>query len=131
VIVLDTHTLIWWVDGGEKLSSAAAKSIQHEHLSGRILISSISAWEIAMLVEKSRLALTKEITDWLGIVQRIENVSFVPLDNAIAVSSVQLPGDFHADPADRIITALARKLDATLLTSDKKIISYQFVKTLW
>lgn len=41
---------------------------------------------------------------------QIEAVSFMPVDNEIAVKSVELPGEFHKDPADRIIVATARKL---------------------
>ncbi len=59
MIVLDTHTLIWWVDGGAQLSQAALAAITEElhREDGLILVSAISAWEIAMLVEKGRLAL--------------------------------------------------------------------------
>lgn len=131
MIVLDTHALIWWVGGANKLSKAATDAIEDEHQNGKILISSISAWEIAMLVEKNRLALTKDINEWLTCVNRIKSVQFVPLDNALAVLSVQLPGEFHADPADRIITALARQADAALVTFDRKIRAYSFVKTIW
>lgn len=131
MIVLDTHALIWWVNGANQLSKPAKNAIESEHQKGEILISAITAWEIAMLVKKNRLTLTKEISDWLQIVNGINNVRFIPLDNELAVLSVQLPGDFHADPADRIITALARKYDATLVTFDQKIRAYSFVKTIW
>ncbi|MFT5589011.1 MAG: PIN domain nuclease of toxin-antitoxin system [Bradyrhizobium sp.] len=54
MIVLDTHTLIWWVTGDEMLSDQAKKTIESEMSlpGGQIIISAISAWEIAMLVEK-------------------------------------------------------------------------------
>lgn len=42
-----------------------------------------------------------------------------------------LPDAFHADPADRIITATARLNNYTILTADEKIISYPHVKTAW
>jgi PIN domain nuclease of toxin-antitoxin system len=42
----------------------------------------------------------------------------------ISVASTQLPGDFHADPADRIIVASARQMGATLVTADKLILAY-------
>ena len=41
-----------------------------------------------------------------------------------ALESSHLPGEFHADPADRILVATARRLDATLITADRKIIEY-------
>ncbi|MFY8131251.1 MAG: PIN domain-containing protein, partial [Burkholderiaceae bacterium] len=45
--------------------------------------------------------------------------------------STELPGDFHKDPADRMIVATARKLAAALVTKDEKIRSYAHVKTVW
>ncbi len=42
-----------------------------------------------------------------------------------------LPESFHADPADRIITATARLKNYTLLTADRKILSYPHVNAIW
>jgi PIN domain nuclease of toxin-antitoxin system len=132
VIVLDTHVLIWWVNGGEALSEPAQQAINRTVGSGApLLVSSISAWEIAMLVSKGRLALTMEITRWLETVEAIEAVRFVPVDNALGVQSVQLPGELHPDPADRIIVALARRFSVPLVTADERIRAYKQVKTIW
>jgi PIN domain nuclease of toxin-antitoxin system len=46
------------------------------------------------------------------------------------LDSVSLPGEFHRDPADRLIVALARKLDAELVTADRKILAYSSVKAI-
>lgn len=132
MIVLDTHALIWWVNGDKQLSAKAKKAIETELSSeGQVIISAISAWEIAMLVAKGRLALTMDIDDWLETVASIEGVSFVSIDTDVAVQSVRLPGEFHLDPADRLIVALARHLSAPLVTADTKIREYQHVKTIW
>jgi PIN domain nuclease of toxin-antitoxin system len=50
---------------------------------------------------------------------------------ADALASTQLPGNFHKDPADRILIAIARRYDAELITCDQKILDYPHVKTLW
>jgi len=53
VVVLDTHVLVWWLNGDEKLSLKAKKIIEKckkQHNS--INVSAICAWEIAMLVKK-------------------------------------------------------------------------------
>ncbi len=132
MIVLDTHTLIWWASGDKgQLSAAAAQAIEAELNGGQIFVSSISAWELAMLVATGRIALSFDIGDWLSLVGQIEAVSFVPVDNEIAVKSAELPGEFHKDPADRIIVATARKLAAPLVTADDKIRGYPHVRTLW
>lgn len=132
MIVLDTHTLLWWASGDQaQLSAAAAQAIADELNGGRIIVSSISSWELAMLVAKGRVALSMDIEAWLSVVSQIEAVRFMPVDNEIAVKSVELPGEFHKDPADRIIVATARKLAVPLVTADDKIRGYPHVRTLW
>ena len=132
MIVLDTHVLIWWASGAtDQLSPAAQQAIKQEIQDGKIVVSSISAWELAMLVAKDRLALSMDVADWLACVDQIETLSFVPVDNIIAVKSTELPGEFHKDPADRIIVATARKVAAPLVTADEKILAYPHVRTIW
>jgi PIN domain nuclease of toxin-antitoxin system len=130
VIVLDTHTLIWWVAGHSDLSKAAKRAIENDLAKEEVMVSSISAWEIAMLVERGRLTLAMDVHQWLATVNKIQGLSFVPVDNEIAIKSVELT-DFHKDPADRMIVATARKFSASLVTRDEKIRGYRQVKTLW
>lgn len=132
MIALDTHTLVWWVNGDSALSRAAGQAIERERKRrGEIVISSISAWEIAMLVQKERLVLSMDVETWLRTVAEVPGVRFVPVDNDVAVESTRLPGRFHKDPADRLIVALARTLSAPLVTSDRRIRGYRHVKTIW
>lgn len=133
MIILDTHTLVWWVSGHSRLSEKARVTIEDELSSteGIILVSSISAWEIAMLVTAGRLTLTMSVDDWLDNVAAVDGVRFTPIDNSLAVASTRLPGNFHKDPADRMIVALARHYNAPLITADERIQNYQAVKTIW
>lgn len=132
MIIVDTHTLIWWASGDKaQLSAAALQAIDSEINGGHILVSSISAWELAMLVAKGRVALSMDVGEWLSVVSQIEAITFVPVDNEIAVKSTELPGEFHKDPADRIIVATARRLAVPLVTVDDKIRAYPHVRTIW
>lgn len=132
MIVLDTHALLWWATGDDaQLSPAAAQAIAAEMSGGQIVVSSISAWELAMLVARDRIHLSMDVEAWLSVVGQIEAVRFVPVDNEIAVKSNALPGEFHKDPADRMIVATARKLAAPLVTADEKIRAYPHVRTVW
>jgi PIN domain nuclease of toxin-antitoxin system len=132
VIVLDTHALVWWVTSDPMLSKQATAAIEHEQVNGgEIIVSAISAWEIAMLVERERLVLSLDVAKFLAAVAEIEAVRFVPVDVAVATKSVVLPGVFHKDPADRMIVATARTHAAPLVTADEKIRSYIHVKTIW
>lgn len=133
MIVLDTHVLIWWVTDDARLSGPARDALDRESVApdGQILVSVITAWEIAMLQQRSRLVLSMELDEWLTAVASIERVSFVPVSTRVAVQSTQLPGAFHKDPADRIIVALARELNAPLLSADEKIRNYAHVRSIW
>lgn len=132
MIVLDTHALVWWASGNDaQLSPSAAQAIAIEMQGGQIVVSSISAWELAMLVARGRLHLSMDVEAWLSVVGQIEAVRFVPVDNEIAVKSISLPGEFHKDPADRMIVATARKLAAPLVTADERIRAYPHVRTVW
>ena len=132
MIVLDTHALVWWANGeGEALSAGARRAIEAELDGGRILVSSISAWELAMLVARGRMALSMDVSEWLAVVGQIDAVTFVPVDNELAVRSTQLPGEFHKDPADRLIVATARKHAVPVVTADAKIRDYPHVRSIW
>ena len=84
-----------------------------------------------MLIEKGRLILSMDVESWLDEVRQIDGVRFVPVDNEIGIKSTMLPGEFHKDPADRMIVATARKLAVSLVTADEKIRDYEHVKTVW
>jgi len=131
MIVLDTHSWIWWVSNPAFLSETAIQLIDEAVTEMNVFISSISAWEVAVLVSRGRLKLTMSTGDWIAASEALPFVKFVPVNNSIALKSVQLPGLLHNDPADRIIIATAVSLGAVLVTKDEKIRSYQHVKTAW
>jgi len=130
VILLDTHVLIWWANGEhERLSAAAIAAIEAEEQ--QRLVSAISCWEVAMLVERGRLGLNVDIERWLNLVASVPRLQLLPLSPAVAVASTRLPGTFHADPADRFLVAQARHLNIALVTADSKIRAYPHVRSLW
>ncbi|MFJ1300694.1 type II toxin-antitoxin system VapC family toxin [Pseudomonadota bacterium AL_CKDN230030165-1A_HGKHYDSX7] len=131
MIALDTHALVWWAAGDEQLSRGAREAIEAELEEGEILVSAISAWEVAMLVRAGRLALTMNVQAWLDTVAEVPAIRFVPVDVRVSVDSVDLPGEFHEDPADRLIVAMARHHSVPLVTADMKIRDYPHVQTIW
>ena len=139
MILLDTHVLIWWADGdrlrlsGTALAAidAAIESAARPDGSAGLLVSAISCWEVAMLVNRGRLALSLDVERWLALVASHPAVRFLALDAAVAVAATRLPEPFHADPADRFLVAQARELGIPLLSADHKIRSYGPVHSLW
>jgi PIN domain nuclease of toxin-antitoxin system len=131
MIVLDTHVWVLFVSNPELLSKRAKRSLDAAMEEKGILISSISAWEVALLVAKKRLRLTLGVTDWIAKSEALPFITFIPVDNSIAIKSVNLPQPLHSDPADRIIIATAISMGAPLVTKDKKILKYPHVQTIW
>jgi PIN domain nuclease of toxin-antitoxin system len=131
VIVLDTHVWVWWLADPRLLSRAAARAIRDHQAAESIVISCFSTWELATLVARGRLSFSLPLTDWIRESEKTPGMRFQPVTNAIALESTALPGDFHPDPADRIIVSTARKLGALLVSRDEKIRAYRHVKTVW
>ena len=131
MIVLDTNALIWWASNSERLSRKAKKAIEEAERKKALYISSISILEIYILVKKNKIKFNTSVDSWLEKVESLPYVNFVPMDNKIAVQSVNLPDLLHKDPADRIIIATALNIGAKLITSDRKIINYKKVQTVW
>jgi PIN domain nuclease of toxin-antitoxin system len=131
MIVLDTHVWIWWVSSPVFLSETAKGIIDEAVTKKNIIISAISTWEVAMLVSRGRLKLTMSAGDWVAASEALPFLNFQPVSNSIALKSVDLPGDLHNDPADRIIIATAISMGAILVTKDEKIRNYRHVKTAW
>jgi len=131
VIVLDTHVWVWWVSGVESLSPKARRLIRAAREQKAVYLSSISVWEVAQLTARGRLRLTMDVVDWVAKSEVLPFVHFIPVDNVIALKSVQLPGTLHQDPADRMIIATALTLGFPLVTRDEKIARYPHVQTIW
>lgn len=130
--VLDTQSLLWWINSSRKLSKRARHKIQSEiKKDEHLLVSSISIWEISLLIKKERLKLTMDIFSWIEKVESLPYIQFIPVDNKVAAKSVMLSEFLHNDPADRIIIATSLLYGAPLITSDKRILHYRPVQTVW
>ena len=92
------------------------------------VISAISCWEVAQKASAGRLDLGLPAKEWINKALQTPNIRVEPVSARIAVDAATLPGDFHKDPADRLIIATARALDGALLSMDGKVAGYAHVK---
>jgi PIN domain nuclease of toxin-antitoxin system len=129
VIVLDTHTLLWWALDPEPLSGAARDTLRHMERDGGFA-SAISLWELAIKVKRGKLELPLTVEELHRRIVRGGVVELVPVDAELWLRSVALPWE-HTDPADRVIVATALALRLPLLTKDATIREFTGVQTVW
>lgn len=118
-LLLDTCAMLWLAQGAE-MTPASRKAVTERALH----VSPISAWEIANLVRKGRMAATLPVASWFHQAARRMDARMPQLSVEILAGSCVLPGSPPDDPADRIIIATAREADMTVVTRDRKILDY-------
>lgn len=107
-----------------EVPSNVVQAIRHASQHDRLLVSAISMWEVAMLVEKNRITLSAEPLTWIEGAISGPGMRVIPITPRIAVGSTRLPGRPHGDPADLILMATAREIGAGLVTRDRQILAY-------
>jgi PIN domain nuclease of toxin-antitoxin system len=120
--LLDTHVFVWLMLGEKALKQK--DRLETAALTGGLLVSPISCWEIGMLSARGRLKLGVPCIDWIEQALKAPGLSLLDLTPQMAVEASYLPGEFHGDPADRILVACARVRNLTLATRDDKILEY-------
>jgi PIN domain nuclease of toxin-antitoxin system len=126
MIVLDTSALIYWTLDPSQLSSKASHVIEE---ADKIVISSISVWEIALKVKYHKLEIPLTIVDYVTKLQQIEALEILSVDIQAWLDNLELSWE-HRDPADRTIVALAARHNCPLITSDRVIAGF-YPNTIW
>lgn len=127
--LLDTHVLVWWVDGGGRLSRPQRRILDTAR-SGPFLVSDVTLFELAGLEALGRLRPRLPFREWLTratAAPRVELVRFTP---AVASEMANLSAEVLRDPADRAIVATARTLDVTLMTCDGNIVDSRLCRVM-
>lgn len=123
MIVVDTHTLIWFVQGDEKIGFEARARIDDAISTAEVIVPAICAWEVALVERKGSVRFPGGSLAWMQRVFGVPTIRLAPLDIAIAIDSVAMAWQ-HKDPADRMIVATARHWRAPLLTVDRQILDF-------
>ena len=128
MIVLDTHAFIWWVDESPRLSARARHALEQADALG---VCAISCWEIAMLVEKERLRLDRDVLEFLRQALALPRVELLPPTPEVSVAAARLGASSPADPADRMIAATALEAGAAVVSKDARLRRVANLKTIW
>jgi len=126
-LLLDTHTLIWWMTSDRHLSSNAHTLIEQE--SNLSLVSAASAWEMATKVRLGRLPVAVDlIQDFvIGLTRQRMEILDVTADHGIRAGL--LPGP-HKDPFDRMLIAQALAENIPIVSNDQALDGYGATR-LW
>jgi len=126
-LLLDTHALLWWLDGDRSLTRRARTAITDED--NVILVSAASAWEITAKARLGKLPGADAVAaDVVGSVasQRFSSLGITMLH---AQRAGRLPGA-HRDPFDRMLIAQAQLEDLMLVSNESAFDAYG-VSRLW
>jgi PIN domain nuclease of toxin-antitoxin system len=121
-LLLDTHVLIWWLEGNERLSRETAAVLRE---TSSIFVSAVSAWEIAIKSELGKLKLPgplEEGLDHYGFLQLA-----VEFRHIMALRDLPL---HHRDPFDRMLAAQTKFEGMVLVTADRRFTPYG-IPVLW
>ena len=132
MVVLDTHVLVWWVDGElKKLSRGARQALEQHGKRNELLVCSISFFEITTLERRGRLRFKIPASEWLSEVRRLPEYRIEPLTDEVSERAGQFGDAFSGDPADRMIAAMALLREVPLVTHDEKLRSVEYLSTIW
>lgn len=125
--LLDTHVFIWWITDSPKLSKKASDVIASS--ANRILLSSISGWEISIKAQLGRIA---EVGDpVLSVPFHAKRNSFeiidFSLEDALSVYNLE---QVHQDPFDRALISQARNLQVPIISGDRIFERYP-IELVW
>jgi PIN domain nuclease of toxin-antitoxin system len=126
-LLLDTHTLIWWMTSDPHLSEAARSAIEHK---GNIpLVSAVSAWEIATKVRLGRLPTATDLVQNFVADLQVHRIEILDMSAEHGIRAGLLPGP-HQDPFDRMLIAQAQAEDMPIVSNDRALDGYG-VRRIW
>ena len=125
--LFDTHSLIFW-DNKEAVSQEYVKFFDQQDQKGCIYVSSISFWEIALLVKKGRIEI-KDVHAWKNELLSNTNIRLLDPSATELIDSTLLP-EHHKDPFDRVLITQANSRNFLFVTQDQTIREYD-VSVFW
>ena len=126
-LVLDTHSLLWFIMGDGRLSGKARTII--EDIDNHVLISGGSLWEIAIKVNIGKLRLLRSYEEFFPAELQKNAIEVLPIRHEDLAVLVNLPLH-HRDPFDRLIIAQAISENIAIATKDGAFRDYE-VQIIW
>ena len=131
MIVADTHVFIWDALNHHKLSSTAKAALDKAEQNHALWLADISLWEVFMLVKRGRLSLPVSAANFIDLAIQARSYQLQRMTASIAEQSINFGSEINNDPADRLIVATAKFLQADLVTADENLQACGLIKTIW
>ena len=125
-LLLDTHIIIWYLEGNAQLSDAAKRKLDNRQ--ERRCVSAVSIWEMAVKINVGKLELKKPLADLRSFITA-NDFDWLPLTFEHSLVYLTLPLH-HRDPFDRMLIAQAMSEGLTIVTRDPHFSGYG-VEVLW
>jgi PIN domain nuclease of toxin-antitoxin system len=123
-LVLDTCALVALAEG-EPMRTSVLAAIEAAQDAQALFVPSVAALEVAQKMALGKLVLSKAgARTWFVHAVRAFGLTEIPMSANMALAAYELPEPFHKDPADRVIVAIARLLNAPVVTVDRRIVAY-------
>jgi PIN domain nuclease of toxin-antitoxin system len=127
MLLLDTHILLWWINGSlEKLPGHLLARIEEAE---SLAISAISCFEIEWLARHGRIELEISLDEWFSSIFSETGIICMPVSGEIARLAASLP-EHHKDPQDRLIIATAIIHNSPVISADKQFSLYTEISQL-
>jgi PIN domain nuclease of toxin-antitoxin system len=125
VVLLDTHVWLWSVEGdARRIGRRTRQLLSRAESREAIRVSPATLFEVAALHTLGRIRLAQAPDEWMRESLSVAGIRVAELSPAIAIDAGAIPRAALADPLDRLLVATARRLQATLLTSDTRMLDY-------
>ncbi|HEY8452054.1 MAG: type II toxin-antitoxin system VapC family toxin [Micromonosporaceae bacterium] len=126
-ILLDTHTLLWWLTDDARLSGNAREAIGD--MRNEVFVSAASAWEVATKQRLGKLDGLPPVAGWFGELTAADGFVHLSITvrHALHAGGYDVP---HRDPFDRMLAAQCELEGLTLVTSDKAFADFG-IATMW
>lgn len=125
MLLLDTHVLVWTLEGdARRIGRRTRALLARAEARDAVRVSPVSLFELMALQTLGRLRLANPPDEWLEEALSDGRLRIAELTSAMAIEAGAIPREGLADPLDRLLVTAARHLDATFLTSDRRILGY-------
>ena len=119
-MVIDSHTLLWWLDGDERLSDRAGLILNNEGAEREsLVVSAVTFWEFRLKEVRGKLTPRSPVNIWPQLIRRLPHMRIAEVGIGHWLRIAEMDWE-NRDPADRIIAATAIQLDVPVVTVDGK-----------